>query len=414
MLKYDIGGPRTVIAKPELFGGKAYNLAKLEYTYKGIQVPRWICLEVGISRDVLAGKLEEANQLVYAGDFKGASASARQTILSCTVPVEVQEAICRFTLGFKHGTLFAVRSSAIEEDGATASFAGQYDSYLGINTDGVMYAILQCWASSYSIRSLSYRRAMNIDPIPNGMAVIIQQMIRPSLSGVAFSKDPTGNTFDTIIIEAIHGLGELLVSGEVEPTTFVLDNNSKQLLYKNVGKQGFRMGLRYNGGVRITRMKDTLINIPPNIITKLARILKTAESYLNNAVDIEWASKGSTLYILQARPMTALPQNIKGGSIGHGASPGIASGIGRMISISDRSYKDNILLAYTTNPSNLPSMLEAAGVVTAVGGITCHAAIVSREIGIPCIVGIGSKLLASLVDENITIDGSTATILVNE
>jgi pyruvate, water dikinase len=325
--------------------------------------------------------------------------------------------------------LVAVRSSATAEDLPEASFAGQQRTFLNVQgEDEVVKAIQGCWSSLFEPRAIFYREEHNFDHFKVGIAVPVQKMIQSEASGVLFTIEPLSNDTTTILIEAIFGLGEAIVSGDVTPDQYLLNKEDLKIIDKKVHKQEWQLvkssqapsgELDPNIKVPIPSSKQSKQKLTDKDIVSLAKIAKTIEDLYQFPQDIEWAKQGTRLFILQTRPVTTLKpkeptkifHSIEAQAIltGVAASPGIAVGPVKIVPLAseiDKVENGDILVAEMTTPDFVPAMKRAAGIVTDRGGRTAHAAIVSRELGIPCVVGteVATKTLKDGLQ--ITVDGS--------
>lgn len=315
----------------------------------------------------------------------------------------------------------AVRSSGIMEDIEKASSAGQYETFLNVKgEENLIRAVLKCWASLYTARVIYYRNK-NKQPQDTALGVVIQRMVNSEGSGVAFTIDPTNPVQGSnhIMIEACWGLGESLVQGKVEPDRYIIDKTTGDILEKIIGNKKTEMVRDPMYGITVERnvLKDkTNAQVLSDYeIVALAAYCKKIEQYYNFPEDIEWATERGKIYIIQARAVTTLEEKkteaVKGTPIleGYGASPGVASGTVKIIkdlSEIGKVQKGDILVTRMTSPDYVPAMEKSAAIVTDEGGITCHAAIVSRELGVPCI--IATKTATQVLKDNmkITVDAS--------
>lgn len=301
----------------------------------------------------------------------------------------------------------AVRSSATAEDLPEASFAGQQATFLNVRgKENVVKSVLACWASLFTARAIYYRVKNNFDHMKVLISAIVQKMVNSDQSGIMFTINPSTNIENEIVIEAIYGLGEMIVGGEVSPDLYIVDKVSREIKKMEVKKKEFGL-FRDEDGVNvkmsIPREEQTRQVLPDSLIKELARLGKKIESHYGSPQDIEWAVEKGTLYIVQSRAVTTfkpkkvcLPEDEtckEEGKIllkGETASGGIYSGkvkIIREISELGKIEKGDILVTTMTTPDMVPAMQRAGAIVTNEGGMTCHAAIVSREMGTPCIVG---------------------------
>ncbi|MBM3120197.1 MAG: phosphoenolpyruvate synthase, partial [Chloroflexi bacterium] len=327
------------------------------------------------------------------------------------------------------GGLVAVRSSATAEDLPEASFAGQQRTFLNVQGENEVVAAVQgCWASLFEPRAIFYRQHHGFDHFKVGIAVPVQAMVQSETSGVLFTVEPLTSDKTKILIEAVFGLGEAIVSGDVTPDQYLLGKEKFKILDKKISKQEWQ--LVRNSKLSPSQLEGTIkVSIPPakqalqkltdHEIVALAKLGKMIEDLYQFPQDIEWAKQGRQLFIVQTRPVTtmkektdvkALPK-IEAAPIltGVAASPGIA--VGKVTIVPDASQIDkvqngDILVTAMTTPDFVPAMKRAVAIVTDRGGRTAHAAIVSRELGIPCVVGteVATKTLTN--GQEITVDGS--------
>lgn len=325
--------------------------------------------------------------------------------------------------------LVAVRSSATAEDLPEASFAGQQRTFLNVQgEDEVVAAIQGCWSSLFEPRAIFYREEHGFDHLKVGIAVPVQKMIQSEASGVLFTVEPLSSDTTKILIEAIFGLGEALVSGDVTPDQYLLDKKEIRIIDKKIHKQEWQLvknasapsgELESNVKVPVPPSKQSRQKLADKDIIALSKLGKMIEDLYQFPQDIEWARQGTQLFILQTRPVTTLKpkestkilHKIEAQAIltGVAASPGIAVGKVRIVpnaSQLDKVQNGDVLVAEMTTPDFVPAMKRAVGIVTDRGGRTAHAAIVSRELGIPCVVGteVATKTLKD--GQEITVDGS--------
>jgi pyruvate, water dikinase len=296
--------------------------------------------------------------------------------------------------------LVAIRSSATAEDLPTASFAGQQDTYLNVRGEAhLLKMVKECYASLFTPRAIYYRNEQKFDHAKVGLAVVVQKMIESEKSGVAFSIDPVTNNKNKIVVEAIFGLGEYIVQGKVTPDHYEIDKRSLVITKNEVGKQDvmFVKSNISNKEVRLGKLGEK-VKLTDQEILKVALLVRDIENHYYFPQDIEWAIQNDRVYIVQARPITTTKNNVASKSgddlklilTGSPASPGIGVGVVKIIMSPKEIGKvqtGDILVAPQTNPDYVPAMKKAAGIVTEKGGRTSHAAIVSRELGIPAVVG---------------------------
>jgi len=321
----------------------------------------------------------------------------------------------------------AVRSSATAEDLPDASFAGQQETYLNIKGDAyLLKKVKECWASLFTARAIYYRQTKGFDHFKVGLAAVVQRMVQSDKSGIAFSIDPVTNDKTKIVIEAVYGLGEYIVQGMVTPDHYEVDKNTivivkKQSAYQNV--KFVRSG-RGNKEVKLNRKDGSKQKLTENEIREVALLVKDIENHYYFPQDIEWAIEKGRVFIVQSRPITTVETIInsddhmagKGHDLivaGAPASPGIGVGHATIIHSPKEISKikqGDILVAPQTNPDYVPAMKKAGAIVTEKGGRTSHAAIVSRELGIPAVVGAEDATKKIKNDMVISVNGTTGEV----
>ncbi|WP_280381508.1 phosphoenolpyruvate synthase [Nocardia wallacei] len=321
----------------------------------------------------------------------------------------------------------AVRSSAIGEDSATASFAGMNLSRTNIRGDDALIdAVIACWASLFTPRVLTYRARRHMHQRPE-MAVVVQRMVAARQAGVAFTADPATGRRDRVVIDAARGQGEVVVSGSAEPDTYVVDAKTKKLVESRLGQQAFAIVQGPDGDRRIdvsTADARTAVLTTDQVLAVTDLALDAQRHYGGTPQDIEWAFDEDELWLVQARPITMLPDHPGSqtdtvtagpGILLHGlaAAPGHATGVVRVLTspAQGATLRDGeVLVAPMTNPDWLPTISRAAALVTDSGGMTCHAAIVARELGVPCVVGTRTATTRLHDGQRITVDGTAGQI----
>ncbi len=317
---------------------------------------------------------------------------------------------------FTAGTTLAVRSSAVIEDGQTSSFAGIFQTKLNIQPEltAIVDAIISCREAVYNERVRQYMKHRNIPFTEGTLALIIQQMLQPDASGVAFSEGHSSAECSHIVIEAVPGLGENLVSGRLTPTRFLVPRLPQK------SQQSFIFTALQQQGADLPELSQA-------ILKELCEKVLSIEQLFGIPQDIEWCSLASSLFILQSRPITTelrlekvkeLEQGFESTTLrGYGAAPGIATGTTFVIadeSAIERFPDGAILLATSTDTDYLNAMQRAKAIVTEEGGLLSHAAIVSRELSIPCVVGAAGALIKFPTGAFVTVDGYTGTIKAGE
>ncbi|HEX9832603.1 MAG TPA: PEP/pyruvate-binding domain-containing protein, partial [Mycobacterium sp.] len=336
----------------------------------------------------------------------------------------VREPLLDAYRGLGPNAVVAVRSSATGEDGADASFAGMNATITNVSgEEALIDAVLHCWMSLFSPRVITYRASRDFTGVP-AMAVVIQKMIDSEKAGVAFTADPSNGAQDRVVIEGAFGLGEVVVSGEVEPDTYIVSKESLQVLDTRIGHQAFKIVRGPNGGDMTVDLDDQQADaqvLDPAELRRIAELAIATERHNGCPQDTEWAIFAGQVYLVQARPITTLrhtaaPSSEKHAVLARGlaAAPGIATGKVRVLETpkeGDRLLEGEILVAQMTNPDWLPTIRRAAALVTDTGGMTCHAAIVARELGVPCIVGTRTATRDLHDGTTVTVDGTHGQVL---
>ncbi|MEX0621682.1 MAG: phosphoenolpyruvate synthase [Candidatus Woykebacteria bacterium] len=403
-----------------LVGGKAANLGELAKI--NVPVPDGFTITAGAYFDFLekADLKSKFKKLLDKVDpneselLNEASSLIKDLIRKSPVPKELTtKIVTNYRKLSKQGpALVAVRSSATAEDLPDASFAGQQETFLNVQGEReLLDAVSRCWASLYEPRAIFYREEKKFDHFKVGIAVVVQEMVQSEVSGVMFTVDPVQNNKKKVIIEAVWGLGEFMVQGTVNPDHYELDKEDLKLTEKQIAaqdKQLIKIG-KSNKEILVGKKYRSVQKLPDRFIKSLARLGKKIESHYGFPQDIEWALEEEKLYIVQARAVTTIGKTKEGSrqSItidlpillkGSPASPGIGVGTSKILKSAKEIHKiknGDVLVATMTDPDYVPAMKKAAAIITDKGGRTSHAAIVSRELGIPCVVGTdtATKLL---------------------
>jgi pyruvate, water dikinase len=358
--------------------------------------------------------------------------AAREEIMATPIPTEVADAIENAYRTLGHDVAVAVRSSGTTEDAGDSSFAGMNASFTNvIGLPHVLARVNDCWASLYGERVLAYRAEQHLSEEP-AIAVIIQKMIFSEVSGVMFTADPTTGALDRMIIESVFGQGEAIVSGRVEPDTYVLDKVGPRVLSVRQGKQRFKI-VRGSDGVEVEQPLDDgevdRRSLSQAEIIAIAELGLRAEKHYGTPQDLEWARAAGVTYLVQSRPITTLgaqgaseprppsgvPVSATPGLLlsGLAASAGRAAGRVRILTSPSQQRElldGEILVAEMTSPDWVPAMRRAAALITDGGGVTCHAAIVSRELQLPCVVGTGNATASLRTGQEVTVDGRTGKV----
>ena len=422
-----------------LVGGKGANLGEL--TRASIPVPpgfvvtadtyfRFIqsnALEPLIKKDLFGLDVQDSRQL------NERAARIRQRIVEAHMPRHIAEEIKEAYRELGEGPV-AVRSSATAEDLPEASFAGQQSTFLNVvGAENVVEAVQACWASLFEGRAIFYREEAGYDHTKVGLAVPVQRMVQSQKSGVMFTVEPVTSDATKITIEAVYGLGEGIVSGEISPDLYLVNKESLQIIDKTVAPQS-RMIAKAEGTDGRYETANAWMDVPEDLreaqkladaeIRELARIGRSVEEHYGHHQDIEWAYEDGKFYLTQARPVTTMKaghdDEDQGDEesapvllSGQPASPGVGVGVIRVVHDPhdiDIVKPGDVLVAEMTTPDFVPAMKRASAIITERGGRTCHAAIVSRELGIPCVVGAQGATTALAVDREVTVDGSTGKV----
>jgi pyruvate,water dikinase len=365
--------------------------------------------------------LGDVDTYLSTGDIDTKSAELRDEILTTPVPSAVSDRILGiYDDEFAGDDRVAVRSSATAEDMEDASFAGQQDTYLNVQRDDLIERVKECWASLFTKRACVYRERNDISHEDAEMAVVVQEMVDATISGVLFTNDPVSGD-DEMTIESAWGLGEGVVSGEVTPDRFVVDGDTGNLITTDLSTK--RQQYTWNGDetelIAVAEGKQEVRTLTDDQIQALWTKAQEITDYFGEPQDIEWAIDDGELYILQSRPITSITSSATADTEtgvlveGLGASPGTAAGTVRFIKQideTDRVTGDDILVTSVTTPDMVPAMQRAAAVITDEGGMTSHAAIVSRELGVPSVVGATNATEILNDGQEVTVDGEKGVI----
>ena len=423
----------------DIAGGKGANLGEL--TQAGIPVPPGFVItsatyqrfmdETGITQEIM--DILDALDVNNNKELQKSAQEIIKIITETPIPdeissliIEAYNALCH-RIG-KENAFVAIRSSATAEDLPEASFAGQQDTYLNVKgPEDLIKYVRKCWASLFGARAIFYREENNFDHSKVYIAVVVQEMVDAEKAGVMFTVHPSTGE-EKILIEGAWGLGEGVVSGTVTPDTYWLDKATGQLLQKQVSEKKTMFQKKSEDGQTVQiPVPDDLKNkqvLDDAELAQLVELGKKIQEHYQFPQDTEWAIENEKIYMLQSRPVTTLDmsttsaEGISQGertviTKGLGASPGMAAGTVKIIKDTDELDKvreGDILVTVMTTPDMVPAMKRANGIITDEGGVTCHAAIVSRELGIPCVVGTGDA--TSILPENsqVTLDGNKGMV----
>ncbi len=380
--------------------------------------------------------LEEIKDPNDTKTLQSVGARLRKMIATADMPADLEKEIvdAYATLAKKVGEkapFVAVRSSATAEDLPDASFAGQQETYLNVHTSKeVVEKVKECYSSLFTDRAIFYRIQKGFDHMSIALSAAIQLMAYSKSSGVIFTLDVSNGDRNVVLVEAGYGLGEFVVQGTITPDEYLIRKSDLSIVKKNVPKKTVQLVRIPSGGTEKrsvpSNLQDKQVMTDEQII-ELAKYAIAIEQHYKKPMDIEWAldERTNKLVILQARPETVWATKKEEAKTeekvtttterkilvqGLPASPGMAAGKVHIIPTTDRINEFNkgeILVTEMTAPDWVPAMRKSAAIVTNSGGMTCHAAIVSRELGIPCIVGTASR--GKPATESIT-DGTMVTV----
>jgi pyruvate,water dikinase len=386
-----------------------------------------------INRSGIAKKLFESLKVDVndQAQLQKAEASAKKLIMDAKVPDDIEQAIrSRYReLCKREGkeVFVAVRSSATAEDLPDASFAGQQETYLNMRgADDVFNAVRKCWASLYGARAIFYRVEQGFDHDKVNLSAIVQKMVDSEKSGVMFSSQPsTGEP--QVVIEAAWGLGEAVVSGSVSPDNYIVDRVKKTISTKFIAVKEIQIirdpKTLKTITAKVPAKKKKAVVLTDNEIIQLAEYADTLEKHYGIPQDIEWGVEKNKIYILQSRPITTINNTKKPAAkvadtgklllTGQGASPGVATGVVGIITSGkdlNKIKQGDIMVTKMTMPDMVPGMRRAGAIVTDEGGMACHAAIVSRELGCPAVVGTKKATQVLKDGMEVTVDGSKGMV----
>jgi pyruvate,water dikinase len=436
-------------------GGKNANLG--EMTSAGVPVPPGFAITAYaykkfIEETNIAAKIYEIIDETVTdkndpAQYEVASKKIRELIESTPMPKEIETAVknayeeMNRKLDIKE-TFVAVRSSATAEDLADASFAGQQETFLNIRgVKGVLQNTVKCWSSLFTPRAIFYRNEKGFAHEKVFISVGVQKMVNSRAAGVIFTLNPVTGDTSQIVIEGNYGLGEAVVSGSVTPDDFVVDKASMKITERRLAKKTVQYIRDLKTGhtvhEEVPEEKQQLPCVTDEEVIRLAELAKRIEKHYGKPQDIEWAidrdiaSAPQNTFIVQSRPETVwsmkaaeapakgeaeakapeLKVVIKGIAAGkRGFGIGIAKVVSNPQEAAKVMQKGNILVTDMTNPDYVPFMKLAGAIVTDKGGVTCHAAIVSRELGIPCVVGTEKATQVMLTGKEYTVDSKSGVV----
>lgn len=431
----------------KLAGGKGANLG--EMFNSGLPVPQAFAVTTKVynsflEKTELRAKIDELLSRIDVDNTKKLDELAKEIrtlITSADMPEdlekEILEAYDNFNVDLnvlknspdalaimksaREPIFVSIRSSATAEDLGDASFAGQQESFINVkgNTE-LIEKIKRVFASTFTSRAIFYRKKKGFDAHV-GISAIVQKMVNSDKSGVIFSKNPMGQN-ENILIEAVFGQGEGIVSGRIKPDQYEVSNEleiiNEKLANKKIAIVRDASGVTKT--IQLTPEKSNERVLKNHEVKKLAEFALKLEEHYQKPQDIEFAIENETIYILQTRPITTLnkkheKQELQGNIVaeGLGASPGISSGVVKIVSSMEDLEKikqGDILVTGMTNPDMVVTMQRASAIITDEGGVTAHAAIVSREMGIPSVVGTDNATSVLEDGQEVTVDGFTGKV----
>lgn len=425
-----------------IVGGKGANLG--EMAGAGFPVPDGFCVTAAayfafLEANDLTKKIHTVLDRLDVNNAKKLQSSAKKVqdiILRAKMPPELAEEIARSYEKLGKNVSVAVRSSATAEDLPEASFAGQQATFLNIHgAKEVVKATQMAWASLFEARAIFYRVTNKFDHFKVGIAVPVQRMVQSDVSGVMFSINPVTNDKSMVVVEAIWGLGENIVQGIVTPDHYEVQRDTWDIIRSQVVEQKVEMvrkfGRTRNFPVPGSRRKKA--KLTERQVKALAKLAVKLQKHYFFPQDIEWAIENNRIFIVQTRPITTMKSVDRGTAAavsaesllekmpviltGDPASPGIVSGVVRKIPNPRDIHKikvGEIMVTSMTTPDFVPAMKKAGALITDRGGQTSHAAIVSRELGLPCIVGTSEATKKLRDGQKVTVNGKTGKIYNGE
>jgi len=415
-----------------------YGYATTAYAY------RYFIEATGL-KEKMAALIGQITDVENTAQLRDISAKLRKAIMDEEMPKDLQAAITKAykELGKKVGEkdpYVAVRSSATAEDLPDASFAGQQDTYLNVQgAKMIIQKVKECYASCFTDRAVYYREKQGFDHLDVALSAVIQMMVYSKAAGVMFTVNVADGDDKNVLIEGAYGLGEYVVQGTVTPDDYLVSKDKLEILEKTVNPQEVKL-IRKPGGdveeVPVPKAEGEGQKLTDEQIKELAGYAIKIEKHYGCYMDMEWGidERDGMIWILQARPETvwsrrkaketakveekgAVTTDRKVIVKGAPASPGQVSGKAHVIldpSMIDEFKQGEILVTEMTAPDWVPAMKKAKAIVTDSGGMTCHASIVSRELGIPCIVGCksrGAAATASIANgSDITVDATHGVV----
>jgi pyruvate,water dikinase len=413
-------------------GGKGANLGEL--TRAGFPVPDGFVVTASAYLDAMdrggvRALLRERSAAFLADDPGALQARAqelRRAIADAGIPDDLRREIAAAYETLGAGSFVAVRSSGTAEDSTEASFAGMNETFTTVRGEEQLLArVVDCWTSLFGARACAYRASRGVTVEP-AIAVVVQRMVDSERSGVMFTADPATGDTTRVVIEAAFGLGEVVVGGQIEPDTYLVAKDGPTVVSARIGAKQFAVRRAPDGGEQRVDADATTAStrvLSDDEAVALAGLGMRVEAHYGSPQDTEWAMQEGETFLVQSRPITTLSRPAAtagcGGATdaaivtGLGAAPGIASGRVRVLTSPDEEAEfqaGEVLVAPMTNPDWLQVIRRAAALVTDRGGITAHAAIVSRELGVPCIVGARGATQRLRTGMVVTVDGAQGVV----
>lgn len=418
-------------------GGKGANLG--EMTKAGFPVPQgFVVTSAAYKHMIEVNNLEPKIKTILkdldvenATALNRASAAVQKLIEASPFPKEIEEPVYRAYDKMGSNPWVAVRSSATAEDLPQASFAGQQETYLNVRGDAsLLVHIRKAWASLFEPRAIYYRVQQKFDHFKVALAVPVQRMVQSDVSGIMFTINPVTNDKGKIIVEAIWGLGEKIVQGAITPDHYEVDKDSFKLVEARSVKQTIEMVRSGEGNTdrKVPKSRIDKRKLTDKQAVEVAKLGKKLQQHYFFPQDVEWAIENGTLFVVQTRPITTVAATteknqqveaqvkpISGKLVlaGEPASPGVVTGIVNILKSAKEISKikrGDILVTDMTTPDFVPAMKKAFAIVTNKGGQTSHAAIVSRELGVPCVVGTKNATTILKQGRVITVDGAAGRV----
>jgi pyruvate,water dikinase len=419
-------------------GGKGANLGEL--TQAGIPVPPGFVITAETYQKFMdaTGIFQTVMDILSKIDIndtkelQNAADEIKKVIIKTPIPEDISTLIIEAynalsqSVGVEDADV-AIRSSATAEDLPDASFAGQQDTFLHVKgTENVIDYVRKCWASLFEARAIFYREENDFDHSKVLIAVVVQQMVDADKAGVMFTVNPsTGENI--ALIEGSWGLGEAVVSGTVTPDNYAVNKDNNEILTVKISDKKSMFTKDEEGTSKEVPVPEDLRNkrvLSDEELIQLTEMGKRIQAHYGKPQDTEWAMTNENLFMLQSRPITTLgedngetqtaeAENMNVLIRGLGASPGLGSGkvkIIKKIQELDKIEEGDVMVTTMTTPDMVPAMKRANGIVTDEGGVTCHAAIISRELGIPCVVGTGDGTNTLKENTKVTADGKKGLV----